>query len=340
MALNLTQLRRKFEKVRQGLPRHIPLTQETFCPRLWTDAFVNDRGEVYACCHQQPASLGSLHHAPLEQLWNNFKTRQMRRLALTRTLYCYDRCRLLDEQEFAARPGPETRVLAPYTGLRRIKLLVGELCNIQCIMCDQDHRSPRQLPLELLQQPIDWTHIEDIELQGGEPLAMKNAKELYVWLTEELGKKVNFLTNGTLMPGDWAERICRGSSWLYFSINGVSPETFEKVNRGARFDKVRRNIARVLEARERTGSKIELVGHFTMVTENIAELDRFPALARELGLDRVDFGYDMAAVPLWLEQHPAEKERLVQSFAAQLAEPVIPMRTHRLAMLGLVSPSP
>jgi MoaA/NifB/PqqE/SkfB family radical SAM enzyme len=339
MALNLTQLRRKFEKVRQGLPRHIPLTQSTFCPRLWTDAFINDRGDVYFCCHMQPHTLGNLHHASLEELWNNFKTRQMRRLALTRTLLCYDRCRLLDEQEFAARPGPDTQVQAPYSDLKRIKLLIGELCNIQCIMCDQDHRSKRQLPLELLQNNIDWTHLEDIELQGGEPMAMKNAKDLYVWLTEEKGKKVNFLTNGTLMPEDWAERICRGSNWLYFSINGVEPATFERVNDGAKFDRVRRTIARVLEAREKTGSKIELVGHFTMVEQNVAELDRFPALAKELGLDRVDFGYDMAAVPLWLEQHPDEKARLARSFAELLANPVIPMRTHRLVMLGILPPT-
>jgi MoaA/NifB/PqqE/SkfB family radical SAM enzyme len=263
----------------------------------------------------------------------------MRRLALTRTLLCYDRCRLLDEQEFLARPGPDTKVQAPYSGLKRLKLLIGELCNIQCIMCDQHHRSKRQLPVELLQRNIDWTHIEDIELQGGEPMAMKNAKELYIWLTEERGKKVNFLTNGTLMPQDWAERICRGSSWLYFSINGAKPETFERINVGAKFDKVRRTIARVLEARQKIGSKIELVGHFTMVPENIAELDRFPALARELGLDRVDFGYDMAATPLWLEQHPDEKARLVRSFAEQLEDPIIPMRTHRLVKLGIVAPT-
>ena len=44
-----------------------------------------------------------------------------------------------------------------------------------------------QLDVELLKRNIDWTHIDDIELQGGEPLAMKNAKEIYVWLTEEKG---------------------------------------------------------------------------------------------------------------------------------------------------------
>jgi MoaA/NifB/PqqE/SkfB family radical SAM enzyme len=300
--------------------------------------FVNDKGEVYFCCHEQPHTLGNIHKASLEKLWNNFKARQMRRLALTRTLLCYDRCRLLDSEEFSARPGPDTTPYVPYSHLKRIKVLVGELCNIQCIMCNQDHRSKRQLAVGLVKEKIDFSHIEDIELQGGEPMAMKKAKDLYMWLTEEQGKKVNFLTNGMLMPEKWAERICKGSSWLYFSINGVEPETFEVVNAGAKFDKVKRSIDRVLAAREKTGSAIELVGHFTMVAQNLAEVDRFPALAKKLGLDRVDFGYDMATVPLWLKKHPEEKKRLQKSFADQVAAPLIPMRTHRLVMLGILPP--
>ena len=168
-------------------------------------------------------------------------------------------------------------------------------------------------------------------------MAMKSAKAAYIWLTEELGKKVNFLTNGTLMPDEWAERLCRGSTWLYFSVNGVERETYERINAGGRFELVKKNIQKVRETRDRLGSSLVLVGHFTMVPENMHEVNRFPQFGKEVGFDRVEFGYDLATVPRWLTEHPQEKQRLRQSFAETLARPPIEIRTSRLGLLGLTS---
>ena len=334
MALNLERYRRQLEKTLQRVPRKL-LVEQTYCPRMWSEVFINDHGEVYFCCHTLPFRVGNVYDSTLEELWGGFRARQARRMSLTRTLYCYDRCTLLTAEEHAMLPGPDSSAVPAYSALTRLKILMGELCNLRCSMCDQDHRSKVHLPLELLKRRIDFTHITDIEFQGGEPMAMKSAKEAYVWLTEELGKKVNFLTNGMLMPGDWAERLCRGSSWLYFSINGVEAETYERVNVGGKLDRVLANLGKVREARERLGSKLELVGHFTMVPDNVGEVDRFPAFAKQHGLDRVEFGYDISAIPRWFDEHPEVRERLRQSFAAQLADPPLPIDTNRLARLGL-----
>lgn len=339
MALDLVQLRKKYEKVRRSLPSHLPLTQETYCPRLWSEAFINDRAEVFVCCHMKPYSMGSLHEAPLRELWNGFAARQMRRLSLNKALLCYDRCRLLSEEEHAAQAGPDAGVRAPYEQLTRLKMLMGEFCNIACIMCDQNHDSRRELSVDLLKERVDFTNITDIELQGGEPMTIQSARDTYIWLTEELGKKVNFLTNGTVMPRGWPERLCRGSEWIYVSINGVEQSTFEHVNAGAKLDKIKRNVAKILDAREKIGSKLELVGHFTMVSDNVHEADRFPAFAKELGFDRVDYGFELATVPRWFQEHPEEKARMAKSFAEQLADPPVPINTKRLVMLGLVPPA-
>ena len=80
---------------------------------------------------------------------------------------------------------------------------------------------------------------------------------------------------------------------------------------------------------------MELRAHFTMVPENIAEADRFPALAKEIGFDKVEYGYDLGSIPRWLEQNPSEKARLRSSFMEQLAAPEIHIDTKRLDMLGL-----
>lgn len=334
--MDLVQLRRRFEKVKRSVPSHLPLTVPTFCPRMWGEAFINDHGDVYYCCHKSPYGLGNLHDAPLSELWNSARSKQMRTMSLTRTLLCYDRCRLLSEEEKETRPQKGDGIHVPYENLSRLKILMGELCNIQCIMCDQDHRSKKALSLEMLQTRIDWTHIDDIEFQGGEPMAIKSAKESYIWLTEEMGKKVNFLTNGTLMPEEWADRISRGSDWIYFSINGATEQTFEHVNDGAKLDKLRKHATRLLEARAKNSSSMELRAHFTMVPENIAEADRFPALAKEMGFDCAEYGYDLGSIPLWLESHPEERDRLKKSFGEILQNPPVPVNAKRLKMLGLV----
>lgn len=333
----MTGFKDSIERLLYCLPRTPPPTQSTYCPNLWTDAFIDDKGRVYGCCHTMPFRLGNLHAATLEEIWNGWRWRSARALSLGRILPCYDRCRLLDAEARATRPVRGEGASAPYARLRRIKILFGELCNIRCVMCPQDHRSTRQLSVGLLKRSVDFTHIESIEIQGGEPLAMKECKAAYRWLTEDLGKKVNFLTNGTLISEVWAERIARGSDWLYVSVNGVEPETIERVSAGLRYDRLVEGIRRLQEARTRLGCPLELVGSFTIVPENIREVARFPDLCKRLGLDRAEFGYDIVSVPRWCDDHPEEAARIRDTLQAILADPPVPFRDHRFRALGLVS---
>ena len=113
MALDVAQYRHKLEKLWQRVPRHLPLTRPTFCPRLWSDAFVSDRGDVYFCCHMLPFRVGNLYDAPLQEIYNKLRAREARLFALTRTLLCHDRCTLHSEEERAASTSPETAMRSP-----------------------------------------------------------------------------------------------------------------------------------------------------------------------------------------------------------------------------------
>ncbi len=325
----------QLEIFKQRIPWNL-FRQPTFCTRLWQEAFITDNGDVYPCCHNLPWKYGNLHKSSLKEIWNNKRIHGARLLSLNHGLYCREKCTLLDETERSAVATSKEKGQVEYRKLRRIKILFGQLCNLECIMCNQNHLSNKQLSFDLLRDKVDWTHLEDIEFQGGEPLAMKECKNAYLWLTEEMGKKVNFLTNGTLITDKWAERIVKGSTWLYFSINGATRETFERVNHGAKLDKITQNLGRVLNARARANSEIALVGHFTMVKDNISEVDQFPALAAKMGFDRVEFGFDMSTIPKWMRDNPEEKTRLRESFSALMEDPPVPIRIHRLKYLGLV----
>ena len=307
----------------------------TFCPRLWSSAFIVENGDVYACCHYQPFKVGNIHKQTLEQIWNDRFMQEARTQSLNGDLGCYASCNLLDEAARNARPNVRHTLTTPYANLRRLKILFGELCNIACIMCWQDHRSRLQLSLDVIKQQVDFTHIDKIEFQGGEPLAIKECKNAYVWLTEDMGKKVNFLTNGTLISDAWAERICLGSEWLHISFNGARQQTVEQVNAGVKYQKVLQSVERLLEARRRHHSDITLIGHFTIVPENIREVAQFPAFCAELGLDGAEYGYDRDTVPKWIRENPDAADEIRREAAAVLRAPPLDINNNRLQHLGL-----
>jgi len=307
----------------------------TFCPRLWTSAFIVDNGDVYACCHYQPFKLGNIHERTLEQIWNDRFAQDARSQSLNGDLGCYASCNLLDETARKARQNARHGLTTPYANLRRLKILFGELCNIACIMCWQDHKSRLQLSLDVIKQQVDFTHIEKIEFQGGEPLAIKECKNAYVWLTEDMGKKVNFLTNGTLISEAWAERICLGSDWLHISFNGARQQTVEQVNTGVKYQKVPQSVERLLTARRRHDSDTTFVGHFTIVPENIREIAKFPAFCADLGLDGVEYGYDRDTVPKWLRENPDEADAIRRATADVPRAPPLDINQNRLEHLGL-----
>jgi len=166
MHLNIDKYRHQLEILKQRIPR-TPFCQSTFCIRLWKEAFITDDGDVYPCCHKLPWKVGNLYKDSLEEIWNDGPLKLVRYLSRHRGLYCYERCTLLDEMERQAVCTEAEKGLIEYGQLRRIKILFGQLCNISCIMCDQNHRSKKQLSVELLREKINWTNIEDIEFQGG-----------------------------------------------------------------------------------------------------------------------------------------------------------------------------
>jgi MoaA/NifB/PqqE/SkfB family radical SAM enzyme len=95
------------------------------------------------------------------------------------------------------------------------------------------------------------------------------------------------------------------------SIDGVTAQTFESIRRGARFERVLGNLVRLRRLRDAAGSaRPLLVANFVLMRKNVHEAPLLVAVARELGLDYIDFrhvvagaGYDASADTL--ETDPA-----------------------------------
>ncbi len=312
------------------------LRRDTFCPRLWDEVYIDEKGDVYSCCHARPEVIGNIYQEKLQDLYNNSVIQRLRKQSLDGRLACYKTCRLLDKDAIVREQKPLT--IDYYRDLRRIKIMFGEGCNIRCVMCPQNHRSKVALDYDKLVEHLDIAPFEQIELQGGEPLFIESARRFFEYATAQ-GKKVSFLTNGIMVTDEWAEKIAVHSEFVYFSLNAATKETHELVNQGSKWDRVLRNIARVRAAREAAASDVRILGHMTIIPENWREIPLFIRNFEEFGFDAINFGYDWQ-MPAYLKAQMTapQREAFVQEIRQAIAEAgdTALVDLNRLKMLALL----
>ncbi len=165
-------------------------------------------------------------------------------------------------------------------------------CNLKCCMCPW-------INLRLPKSNMDWKtfealaryfgEAEEVDLTGGgEPLLHPRLEEM-VRQVKSAGCVAGFSTNATLLfPGRAEGFLEAGLDWIAYSIDGATPETYEKIRVGGSFEKVMKNIAGVQQLKERRGGKKpKTMLFFVMMKENGHELPAMVKLAKSMGIDQI-----------------------------------------------------
>ncbi|MCC7202156.1 MAG: radical SAM protein [Nitrospirae bacterium] len=328
-----TKLKRYRTITRTAIKAFILNRHRTVCPMLWDSVFIDQCGNVFTCCHYLPGILGNIYSQNLSEIWTkDTRLRLYRWMSLNRCLHCFNECTLLSDSQKASTVSSLNSLRYP----KKIRILFGEFCNISCIMCDQEHRSKVVIDNDMIKRNVDFSLIEDIDFQGGEILAMKNAREMYLWLTKELNKKVNLITNGILINDDWADHLVRGSNWIQISVNASTKETHEIVNKNSNFTRVIDNIKKLIHLKNQYGLDVKIVYKFTIVSENIQEISEAIALADYLGCDQIAFGYD-TSIPHILQDNKSIKEAIKTNISLLKSSKLkVDIERKRLEQLGLL----
>lgn len=314
----------------------------TLCEYALHAAFIDRDGEVYACCHKQPVSYGNIYRAPLADILRGGPAAQAREQSRAGKLHCFDRCNLLNFN--VKRETPEWPAnVAGLSAVRKLTLALGWFCNIACRMCPQNHAERNFLSVDVLKRHIDWSQVGEIICEGGEPLAAPTVRELWDFLIG-IGKKVNFVTNGLIMTPEKAARVAAHSDYIYMSFNAAAADTYSRVTQGASWGKLLKNLATIQEARSAAHSPLRIIGHFTIIEDNIHELPDFLDLAASLGVDIVNFGYNrIEQMGACIERLLQQNEPLRESLSRRLHEAILRTRdsmvidASRLEYLGLVN---
>lgn len=178
---------------------------------------------------------------------------------------------------------------------RSLQVEVTGACNLSCPMCLVSHRprlgrSEGAISIGAFRALVDsLPELEEVTLQGlGEPLLSPHLLEMVETLKSR-GIRCGFNTNATLLGDRLARRLVElRLDWLHVSLDGASAGAYERIRRGATFERVERNVVGLLTARRGARAvlpEVRLV--FVAMKSNLEELPRLVRLAAAWGVDGV-----------------------------------------------------
>jgi MoaA/NifB/PqqE/SkfB family radical SAM enzyme len=170
-------------------------------------------------------------------------------------------------------------------------------CNLRCQMCAIQFRQdgppfgpPAFMDFDVFARLLDqFPDLEELQLQGlGEPMMHPRFFDMVEYAVSR-GIKVSTNTNATLMNAHRAERcITSGLGEIYISIDGATPEAYERIRVRARFDRVTSNVEGLVAARRRLGAATPRIRMVVVAMQrNLHEFPDLVRLAHRLEIDSV-----------------------------------------------------
>lgn len=164
-------------------------------------------------------------------------------------------------------------------------------CNHNCIFCGLDWaRGDAIIDTQVLLKALEdmgKNKVKSVCFAGaGEPLLHPDFVS-FVKKAKESGIDVSFSTNAVLFDEKKAEQVLPYTSWIRFSVNAGTPETYSKVHRCAKenFSKVIENISKAVEIKKKNGYKTSLGVQIVLLPENASEVLELGKICKKIGVD-------------------------------------------------------
>lgn len=210
-------------------------------------------------------------------------------------------------------------------------------CNLRCRMCPIQFRTDgaRGEPPAFMRYAdfcriIDqFPNVTELQLQGlGEPLMHLHLFDMVRYAVAR-GIRVSINTNLTILSESRAEACVEsGLHTIHVSIDGASAAVFEAIRVRARFDKVLRNVRRLMHAKAQLQSELPHIRLVCVVMRrNLAELPDLVRLAHAEGIGALSVQHlchDFSESTLPAHYRPMrafiEQETLLNEDASRVAD--------------------
>lgn len=166
-------------------------------------------------------------------------------------------------------------------------------CNLRCEMCVREKIG---VPIgtmsfenfKIILKKLDC--LFKIHLSGqGEPFLNPDIFKMIDYANKR-GIFISLSTNGTLLTKNVIDKICKAEiGGIMVSVGSTKKEIFEKIRKGAKFEKVMRSIRNLTSELKRNKKKTIVSFAVTIMKQNLDEAPDFVRLAKEAGAHRVIF---------------------------------------------------
>lgn len=174
-------------------------------------------------------------------------------------------------------------------------ILLTNRCNARCLHC-HSWKLPHLEEMTTEQwkgafrELRKWLGPIFISMTGGETLLRNDAIDLAHYAAD-LGFWVEYLTNGYLVDVTKAKRLVQsGVRRVRISLDGSRPEIHDKVRgREGFFRNATDALRSMAEEKRESGRTVQVLCRTTIMSLNVEDLPNIAILARDLGIDGVEF---------------------------------------------------
>lgn len=275
-----------------------------FCSKPWTSFEVEHDGTVMPCCMAKVAC-GNVLQNGIAEIWNGERFQEFRRKMASGQWQetCRPECPRLygtiddsvgytHAEAFAANYALNQEEIARRDTVLRSqpriwKTTASTLCNIDCIMCYQDREDRRALPESFYRDfEAFYPYMQEVQIIGGEPFAIRRLRDLMAAFPKRCfpDAKFSIVSNGTIHDAKTIDIVRALSvSWMSISVDAATEGTYARIRRGGNFANTMTGARTWIALGKELGFPVHLA--FTVMRDNVTEMDAFAALGDGLGAD-------------------------------------------------------
>lgn len=178
----------------------------------------------------------------------------------------------------------------------KLYLDITEDCNLHCQMCrDTVQVDGKTMPLTLYKRLVDETvsYCKSYSLfNWGEPLILGDFRERVQYLYDKKRSDciIEISTNGMLLDDGMIQFLRDHKVRVIVSFDGADKNVFEKIRRGAKFERICDNVKKLNKAYDDMPLEIAPTSYTSIQKDNQTVLTQIANTVSSLGFRRIGFG--------------------------------------------------
>lgn len=235
------------------------------CNAPFTSLYFKPDGLIKPCCaHKNEFAFGKYPQQSIKKILHSKTRKKLQKKVIKRDLsYGCDICHEnIEIGNFSGTMAATYKRFSPASKWpKTLEFELSHFCNLDCIMCElhtskHENHTIYSNPFLKEIKPL-LAHAEATSFMGGEPFLIPIYKNIWDMIANYNPHcNVHIQSNGTIYNDYIQELLTQLKIHIGISIDAIDKKLYEKIRRGANFDKVMENIYRINKLTNKYGRSI------------------------------------------------------------------------------------